>query len=398
MSKKNLDHIIDVIYDWLVVCSEADPLLHFSGKYKMSNAMNFQPTGNRILVTGATGFIGRNLVENLVEHGADVTCLVRKNSDVSELEDWNCRLVTADMSDSAIDFEPIVARQDVVFHLAATTKVLSKSQYFETNVKGFDNFLAACQKSESAPTVVFVSSLAAVGPSSLSNPHSETEVCRPVSNYGESKAEAEQVARSYADRVPVSIVRPPIVLGPRDRTGLEMFSSIAKFGIHIVPGFRDQEVSVIHVDDLVTALRRVAERGSRLSSEDPAQGVYFAAAKERPTYRELGNLIGDALGKQRVVKIPVPRFAVKSLAGINSLIASITGKSQYLNFDKAREICAGSWSCSNQKICEELEFAPAFPLNTRLQQIVKWYRRHEWLPSQGSEANAPERSPSNLAR
>ena len=154
-----------------------------------------------------------------------------------------------------------------MIHLAASTHAVNSSDMIEGNSRVLENVLLACAARSTPPKLVFVSSLAAVGPSTGSRPRQETDPRKPISNYGRSKAASELVAMKFASRVPISIVRPPIVLGGGDRHGLDLFRPIDMFGWHFVPGFREFNFSVVHVEDLATALIGVAERGQRLTPD-----------------------------------------------------------------------------------------------------------------------------------
>jgi len=245
---------------------------------------------------------------------------------------------------------------------------------------GFENLLNACADSQAPPTVVFVSSLAAAGPSGKHRPLVESDPSKPVSCYGRSKAECEKIGLKYSSRLPISIVRPPIVLGGGDRLGLEMFQTIDRFGWHFVPTlFSTRHCSVIHVDDLATALIEVADRGRRLSPKSDSEGIYYASADEIYTYSILGRQIGKALGRKRTRVCRVSMQIIWTIGSVNELKARVLSKRQFLNYDKFREINAGSWTCSNEKIKQETGFATLMPMPERLKQTANWYRQQEWL-------------------
>jgi len=236
------------------------------------------------------------------------------------------------------------------------------------------------------PVVVMVSSVAAAGPSHPDRLRIESDRPAPVSHYGRSKWAAELAAREFAHAVPITIIRPPIVLGPADREGLPMFTSVARTGLHFVPGRVPHRFSVVHVDDLTQALILAAERGLRLEPGVPAlrrddsRGIYHIAGDEHPTYADLGRLIGKAVGRSRVRIVRIPMRAIWAAALVVELGMRIRKKSQYLNLDKAREIAAGSWTCSPEKAGRELGFRPAAPMTERLRQTADWYRAAGWLP------------------
>lgn len=349
---------------------------------------------NRILVTGASGFIGKRLVRHLVALGENVTCLVRKTSDVSELKKLRCEIVTVDLFGDAESIKAAVNGFDTVYHLAAVTRAIRSRDLIEVNKSVIRKLLDGCVASETTPTFVNVSSVAAVGPSQRSQPHLESMTENPVSNYGKSKLACEQLAMEYASRIPISIVRPPIVLGQGDRRGLRLFQTIDQLGWHLVPTFSSYEFSVIHVDDLVSALVAVGNNGKRIAkTSERGEGVYFASADETLTFSELGRLIGRCLGREwtRVLRIATP--LIFGFCVFNELKARIFRRPEYLNFDKYLEGTAGNWACSNFKIKNETGFAPATSFEERLEQTISWYRHHGWLkPEEPKHQTAPNSS------
>ena len=178
----------------------------------------------------------------------------------------------------------------------------SAARYFyRVNQRGVANVAQVCAGQTTPPVLVSVSSLAAAGPANEGVPKTEADRAEPVSHYGHSKRAGERAAEHFADRVPITIVRPPIVLGEADRLGLPLFRSIARFGVHMVPGLDRRRFSLIHADDLVQLLILAAERGKRLpprgrpESHGP-QGYYFAACEENPTYADLGRMVAEVDG------------------------------------------------------------------------------------------------------
>ncbi|HEY5139391.1 MAG TPA: NAD-dependent epimerase/dehydratase family protein, partial [Methylococcales bacterium] len=139
----------------------------------------------------------------------------------------------------------------IVFHLAGLLKAVRNDDFVRVNAGGVESVAAACDERAEPPVFVVVSSLAAAGPCAVDRPRAESDLPTPVSAYGRSKLAAELAATKYAARVPISIVRPPIVFGDGDRAVLELFRPIARWGIHIVPGLRQRRFSLIHVTDVV---------------------------------------------------------------------------------------------------------------------------------------------------
>ena len=345
----------------------------------------------RALVTGATGFIGYHLVKRLVELGYEVTCLVRPSSDRSRLACLNPRFVEGDIND-----EDSIRRSlkgiDVVYHLAGATKALSSSRLMRVNEVGTRNVASQCASMEDSPTLVLVSSMAAAGPAVNGRPRIESDEPSPVSAYGRSKRSAELAVRNFATRVPTTIVRPPIVLGEGDRDGFNLFEGIAKWGVHLVPGLSDRNVSVIHATDLADALILLAKRGRRVSDAgSKVDGCYFVSDRETPTYAHLGRMIGQSLGRSRIAVVRNPNLAVWSIAAFNEVISQIRRRPHILNLDKAREATAGAWVCSSDKLRRETGFEPAESLQRRFSQTAKWYLDAGWLKPQKRQHARPAR-------
>ena len=336
----------------------------------------------KVLVTGASGFIGTHLVAALAARGDEVTCLVRKSSKVGPLQASGARLVFGDITRSE-SLPEAVAGQQIVYHLAGRTLALQQRQFYEVNRRGVAHIAKACAELSAPPVLIYVSSLAAAGPAVEGRPRVESDPAAPVSHYGRSKRAGEYAAESFAHCVPVTVVRPPIVLGEGDHMSLPLFRSVIRFGVHLAPGLKPQRFSLIHADDLVQLLILAAERGKRLPplgerGESPAQGYYFAACDLDPTYADLGRLVAEAVGR-RVLVIPAAMPVVRTVAAVGEAISHVRHQPLLMNLDKAREIVAGSWVCSARAAAQDLGFAVAAPLIERLRQTAEWYKQEGWL-------------------
>ena len=334
-----------------------------------------------VLVTGASGFIGRHLVRRLIDRGCRVSCLVRTASCIDELRSAGAQLVTGDVTDSAVIERALAMSQaGIVFHLAGLTKALRIDDFLRVNAGGVESVAAACADRTDKPVLVVISSLAAAGPCAVGRPRIERDAPTPVSAYGFSKLAGEQAAAKYAGVVPISIVRPPVVFGPGDRGMFEMFRPIAHWGIHTVPGRGKRCFSLIYVADLVEGLLLAAEKGERLHPNGlPGQGVYFMAADDYPTYTELGQAIAIALGKKRTAIVHLPEPLVKMVGLCGDAMTWIRQRPCWVNSDKIAEALAGSWTCSSAKARMHLGWYPAAALAERLHETAQWYRHAGWL-------------------
>lgn len=336
----------------------------------------------RSLVTGATGFVGSNLVGHLRQQGWDVRCLVRDVQRAKHLEQLGAELALGQLD----DFESLVraaADVDVVFHVAGRVQAFTDQQFTADNVEGTRNVAQACAEASRPPVMIFISSLAAGSPSRPGESRVEEDEDRPISAYGESKLAAERAAAALAEEVPLSIVRPPIIFGPRDRSSLSLFRGVQLLRLHLVPGLRRFPVSLVHVSDLCDALVRVAERGVRVSPSsngrpNTAAATYHVAAERTIMYGELGRLAAQAMGC-RVLVAPLPKSLFWVLGGAMELVSRARGKTGLLNLDKVREALAPGWECSDEKIRTELGYQPAATLEEHFAETAVWYREHGWL-------------------
>lgn len=334
---------------------------------------------SRALVTGGTGFIGGHLVETLCARGDEVTCLVRATSDRARLEALGCSFAVGDITDAA-SITAAAGEADVVYHLAAMLKQPWHPEFMSTNADGTRVVARACAEADAPPVLVAISSIAASGPAPEGRARVEADPPAPVSRYGASKLGGEAAARELAAALPITLVRPPVVVGERDTASLPLFQTAAR-GVHMVPGRGHDRLSMVHVVDLVAAIIAAGDHGERLPADDDERGtgIYFACADEHPTVRELGALLANAVGRDRVRVIAAPRALTKLIGGVAEGVARLRDKPSILNYDKMLEANAGSWECSADKARTQLGWRPGAPLVARLEQTGTWYREQGWI-------------------
>jgi nucleoside-diphosphate-sugar epimerase len=338
------------------------------------------------LVTGANGFIGRHLAERLLADGKAVRLYVRRPETVEELRRLGAEVFVGGLDDVAA-IAQAVHGVETVYHLAAMTSAFTIDEMLRVNRDGAENVARACLSQQQKPLLIHVSSVAAAGPSRRGEVRQETDAPAPISNYGRSKLAGEQAVAKFAPELPITIVRPGIVYGPRNREMLPIFRSIKYAHAHFIPGWRTPPLSLIHVDDCIDLLLQAADKGSRLLAckGDPLEqltsgsGVYFAATAEHPDYAELGRLIRTILHRPLAPVIPLVGPLAWMAARANERLARWRGRPDSFNLDKIREGTASSWACSAELAKRELCFAPAFPLQDGLQSTVQWYQQHHWL-------------------
>lgn len=321
----------------------------------------------RAVVTGATGFVGGGLLRALRARGVEVTCLVRGSSDPGPLQALGARVVVGDLLQAGT-LAPALDGADVVFHLAAQLRAHWRPDFLRVNQEGCGNVAAACAAQPVPPTLVVVSSLAAGGPAPAGRARVEEDQPAPRSRYGQAKLLGEEAARRYADHVPLTIVRPPIVIGRGDRAARPLLGMLRR-GLALVPA--GGAFSLVENEDLAGLLLLAAERGERARPDGPpGQGVYYAAADEPLALGELARRLALAAGlPARVLRLPLGLVWLLSLGGEG--LGRLLDRPLLLNLDKAREARAGSWVCSPEKARRQLGWTPT-PLARHLAQAPGW--------------------------
>jgi len=333
------------------------------------------------LVTGAGGFIGRNLVGKLASQNREVIALVHRESGRELFDSLGIEVLAADIRDTS-KYSTAVARADEIYHLASVLGPRDRSTAWRINVLG-TRLLAQCIAKTGTPgDLIYVSSLAASGPCINEKPRRETDHSNPVSIYGQTKLAAEKALAAYRALLPISIVRPPSVFGAWDRNLLLMFKTIAR-KINLIGISRQFRYSFVHVDDLVQGLIATSEHGRRLGSanEDDQEGVYFIGGSDVLSLEQLGMMIADTLGSGHPHHITLPGSFASSVAHLSQWYGQVFGKRVFLNVDKMREMRAGSWVCDCSRATLQLGFSPEKSISERLDETCAWYRQHGWLPS-----------------
>jgi nucleoside-diphosphate-sugar epimerase len=324
-----------------------------------------------ILVTGGNGFVGSHLVEGLLAQGHQVRCLLRPTSDLSFIASLPLEHVWGALDDVE-SLERACRGVDAVYHLAGATKAPDAATYFRVNEQGTRSLLEACWRvNPGVRRFVYCSSLAAAGPADSSTPIDETCPPHPVSHYGRSKLAGEEAVRAYAGRLPVVILRPAPVYGPRERDILTYFRLVQR-GLKLLPGRGAHQVCMIHVSDLVRLALRVLE------DERVVGQTYFACDGEAHDLEAVLDAVGAALGKRTLrVVIPIPLLEV--FAALGGIWARLSKRPVLLNDQKLQEMKQRYWLCDVSKARRELGFVPQVDLQTGMALTARWYREQGWL-------------------
>lgn len=324
-----------------------------------------------VLVTGATGFIGSHLARRLHDRGDRVVCLAKDAMYTPFLESAGMEVMLADLN-NGVDWPRALRTVDVVYHLAGLTRARRWAEYYEANQRATARFIRACAAhGRSLKRFVYVSSQTAAGPSRDGAPLTEEMPCRPVSHYGRSKLLAEEAVREWKGDIPVTIVRPSAVYGPRERDWYEYFKMVRK-GIQPVIGLGTKYLSLIHAEDLVDGIIRAAD------APGAAGQTYFLAGEEPHTTVEIGNAMAAAAAK-RTLKVRLPHAVVYGAGAVMETIARVSGRQVFFNLQKVRESVCRAWVCSVEKAARELGFRTKVGLEGGMEETYRWYQANGWF-------------------
>ncbi len=325
----------------------------------------------KVLVTGATGFVGSHLVDKLLEKYYEVYCLKRNTSSTKWLDGKNVKYVEGDLFSNE-SLEKCIKEMDYVFHVAGVVKSKTKEGFFKGNYEATKNLLEITNKvNPDIKKFIFVSSLAAAGPARTKKPVDENTKPEPITTYGISKLKAEEEVQKYKDKFPTVIVRPPAVFGPRDTEILIYFKTFSK-GLNSVIGFDAKYLSLVYVEDLADGIILAAEK------KEADNQTYFICLDKAYNWDEIGSLTSKLLGK-RAIKIRLPHSVVYSVGYLAELFSTFSSKPATLNLEKCKDITQLRWVCSNQKAKSELGFKPKYTLEESFQKTIDWYKKVKWI-------------------
>jgi len=319
----------------------------------------------KAIVTGGTGFIGSHLVEKLLMESFDVYCIVRDPSKLRFLQGINVKIIKADCSDKE-SLKKIEWDFDYIFNLSGITKATHLEEFFLSNYIGTKNLIEVVSEvNRHIKRFIHVSSLAAVGPCLDGQPVTEKTEPHPVSEYGKSKLLGEKAVEFFKDKLPVTIIRPPAVYGPRDRDFLTFFK-IIKMGF--VFYFTEAVYSLVYIDDLIDGIIKA-------SKCEKATGETFFIADSKPyDTNQIVSAISEALSK-RPLKIRIPEKA-----GIFFIkIFQKFDKKSIINNDKLKELTQPCWVCSTEKAERLLGFKTKTELKEGMLWTAKWYKMNQWI-------------------
>lgn len=328
----------------------------------------------KILITGASGFLGSHVAEQAVLNHHQVRCLVRPSSDIRFLKTLRSIEFVDGSLDDVASLQSAVLGVDVIIHAAGITKAARAHDFYQVNVNGTVTLLNAVkQYAPHLQRFVLISSIASAGPSLNKEPVSELTTPAPVSRYGYSKLLAEKSALAFSSQVPITIIRPPPVYGPRDKNILHLFKSL-RYGVLVLPFGGKTWVSVIYVTDLANAILK-----SVIIDHLPSGTIYFINDGKMYQMHELFQQLAGHLSKRKMIKIPIPGFIMRAVSFLGEGYSYFTKQPVLLSYDKLCELKQQYWICDSSKIRRELNWSPDFDWLKGSEITYHWYKQVGWL-------------------
>ncbi len=325
----------------------------------------------KVLITGASGFLGYHLVCSALEKGYEVYAAVRKSSDISHLRHLPVRFIELDYRDPAgMAAQFLEHRFEYVVHAAGTTKALDLETYERVNADFTGNLAkAAATHPGMVQKLVFISSLAAVGPlQDASGLIREDLTPRPVTAYGKSKLSAENKLKMTD--LAVAIFRPTAIYGPRERDIFILIQQLSK-GIDLYIGRSAQQLSFVYGPDM-------AELAINALGNASATGIYHVSDGQSYNRYAFADAALEILGKKaRRIHLPMP--LVKLGLFTAEKLGKMMNKMPPVTLEKLNELTAANWICDISRAQQQLGFQPRFDLQKGLEATLKWYREEQWL-------------------
>lgn len=330
----------------------------------------------KILITGASGFIGSYIVEEALRRGFETWAAVRKTSSRRYLKDERIHFLELNLQSQAEMAASLRGKNfDYIVHAAGVTKCLHASDFMKVNYEGTRNLVEALLEVQMPlRRFVYLSSLSVFGAIKERQPYQEItehDVPRPNTAYGRSKLRAEQFLDSLGSGFPYIVLRPTGVYGPRERDYYLMAKSI-KGHTDFSVGFRRQDITFVFVQDVVQAVFLCLDHGMNGRK-------YFLSDGEVYQSSTFSDYIHDALGRPWWIRITAPVWLLRIVTWCGEMIGRMTGKITALNNDKYNILRQRNWRCDIEPAVDELGYVPRYKLKQGVDITIKWYKDNGWL-------------------
>lgn len=330
----------------------------------------------KILVTGANGFVGNHLCQKLLDLGHTVFGLVRTPLNF-HLTHPRLTIIKGDLNHPQLNWVDSLPHDlDACIHTAGLVHTYYTNDFFRVNTKGTQYLIESFKnrfKNQFKFKFIFISSLAAGGPVKIGEIKNEVDIDFPVSDYGRSKKEAELLLKTYAPKEwTISIIRPPMIIGPGDTAVLDIFKMV-KSGFVLLPGLNSKikEYSFVCVFDLITTVTKVLEADLALTLYSSHESII--------KFQELITEIKKQMNKKWIFYIPFPFFILKMLGFWLKIIHTFFPHKLRLTPDKLDELKAEAWTCHAEISKTTLKQIYQYDLKQTISVTLTDYQKRRWL-------------------
>lgn len=320
----------------------------------------------KILVTGATGFVGSHLCDLLSKKGHNVFCLVR-NPNKAKNFNLQGTFIFGDLhpTKELTWIETLPSDLDIVIHTAGIVHSNNTKDFYDFNANSTENLIRSLAKKYPSLHFTYISSQAAAGPAVEIDAVHEDLIPNPVSEYGKSKLVGEILLKEMK-MWSTSVIRPPMVIGPRDTAVLDIFKMV-KSRFIIGPGlnFKTKKYSFINVFDLIEAIAKI--------SEEKISDTFFIAHPQTITFHQLISAIN--IEAKKLIFIPIPHRLLKLIASLIKFVPV----SERLTADKIKELTQNNWVCDGSKFQKQVKGSYSYDLDSTVAMTLKDYKERKWL-------------------
>jgi len=326
----------------------------------------------RVLVTGGSGFLGSHVAEQLQAEGNDVVCLVRKSSDTNFLRELGVTLATGAV-DAPETLPALFDGVEAVIHCAGVVKARSLEDFERVHKDGTLALARAAKAhAKNLRRFVHVSTAGVMGLGEKGHKHVESDAPAPVTPYSASKLAGERALLELSGELPIVVVRPPAIYGPRDQEILAFFQMVRRTRVAFRMGGSMKTMSLIYAPDCADAIVRA------MTADVPSGRVYFVEDGYTYTFEDMAHSIAAAygIGLLGAPSLPVPlvRFAAMG----SELFGRVTGKVMIFTRDKLPELLMEHFAVDGSLARKELGWEPKIAFAEGARLTAAWYREHRW--------------------
>jgi dihydroflavonol-4-reductase len=325
----------------------------------------------KVLVTGASGFVGSHIADRLIEAGHDVRAILRQSSSLQWLEGKPVEIVRGNMLD-VDSLKQSVEGVNAIVHVAGVTAAKNKEGFYQGNQLPTRALLEAVRKyNPQLDRFIHCSSQTACGPSLDGQPVTELTPPHPITTYGKSKRAAEEECERARQDFPVTILRLAAVYGPRDTAILTFFQTVSK-RLKPLIGLKDKSVNLVHVADVANSVLLSLEKDGAKNE------TFFIGSEEHYTWRQVSDLTEQIL-KKKGITVRLPHALVYTVAGLSEFFSMFRSKPSVLNWEKGHDMVQANWTCSVDKAKQLMGYKQNIMLPEGIVQTTEWYKQQGWM-------------------